>query len=116
MIAWGCTCGRICEPDEAKCPGCAGPRSKGEKLENERAKKIFAKQVELADKKVLLEAKKRLDAVEKSFQKTAREFDLHATADYEKFDGWFGRWLRGGGEGRDPYGGGEYEDDYDFDD
>lgn len=104
MLAWGCTCGRLSDPDDRFCRACGGPQAQGEPIETEAQKKVFLARAERNDATALRGVRKVMRAGEASYRSTADELYRHATADYAKFDGWFGDWLRGTG-GADPYGG-----------
>ena len=114
MLAWGCSCGRLSSPGDRFCASCGSPQTKGEPLASEAEKAAFLKRAELNDGRALRGVRRKMREVEKSYKAAADELFAHATADYARFDGWFGEWLRGGGEGADPYGGVDDPwDDYD---
>lgn len=117
MIAWGCTCGRLCDPGARFCEACGTAQSKGEQITSEAQKRAFLARAEANDARALRGVRRKLVEGEKSYRASADELYKHATADYDRFTGWFGEWLRGTG-GADPYGSArndwsEFEDDYD---
>lgn len=114
MLTWGCTCGRLSDPDDRFCRACGAAATTGEPIQTEKQKKVFLARAEANDARALRGVRKKLVEGEKSYRSAADELYAHATADYEKFGGWFGEWLRGtgGADGaRDDWS--EFEDDYD---
>lgn len=103
-MSWGCRCGRLCGAGDRFCAACGGPRDQGVAAGDEVSKKAFLKKAELDDANALRGVRRVLREGERSYQQAERVFDAHSLAGYEKFEGWFGEWLRGGTERVDHYG------------
>lgn len=80
---------------------------------------MFLRKAEVSDAQALRGVRRLFREGEKSYQSTEAALDRGLLADYAKFGGWFGEWLRGGAERVDhygmPVGGDEYDDYDDFD-
>lgn len=113
--SWGCSCGRLCDASDRFCVGCGSPQTSGTVVENEADKAKFLKKAELDDATALRGVRRTLRDGEKSYQQAGDEMDQHILADYKKFDGWFGEWLRGTPGRVDHYGMpiDDYWDEYD---
>ncbi len=75
---WGCSCGRLCLPEDDECESCNAPRSAGTPLPTLSARNRFTQRAAKVDRRVLETAKGKLDAVETSYRATSNEFDAHA--------------------------------------
>ena len=73
-------------------------------MRSDAEKALFLKKAELQDAQALRGVRRVLRDGEKSYQAAERELELGLVADYSKFTGWFGEWLRGGTERVDHYG------------
>lgn len=109
---WGCRCGRLCEAGDRFCSACGAPRTSGTEVRSPAERKAFLAKAEQDDAQALRGVRRIFRTAEKAFQEAEALDEKHATADYAKFDGWFGEWLRGPSTRVDPFGF-PLEDDYD---
>ncbi len=93
---WGCSCGRLCLPEDDECESCGGAFSSDKLLRSEAAKKRFLKRTEKHERRALEGVASTLGAVESSYRASERQFEEHVLSGY----GDLMRWL----EPSDDYG------------
>lgn len=75
---WGCSCGRLCLPEDDECEACGGQFSADKLIRSEAAKKRFLKRHEKTDRRALEGVGAVLESVEASYRAAERQFERHA--------------------------------------
>lgn len=89
---WGCSCGRLCDANDATCDACGGAKGRGEELRTAEQRTAFLRRAERQDGRALRGVLGMFAAVEASYRAAEEEFDRHANPLWD-FEG--GGWREG---------------------